>query len=91
MKKDRILYVSQEITPYLPETDMSHISRHLPQGIQEKGNEIILIPIATNNDLVSLDALLENYEISKYPVVIIDQEHVIEEVSSVEDLINYLD
>jgi starch synthase len=40
MKKDRILYVSQEITPYLPETDMSHISRHLPQGIQEKGNEI---------------------------------------------------
>lgn len=40
MKKDRILYVSQEITPYLPETDMAHITRHLPQGIQEKGNEI---------------------------------------------------
>jgi len=40
MKKDRILYVSQEITPYLPESDMSYITRHLPQGIQEKGNEI---------------------------------------------------
>jgi starch synthase len=40
MKKDRILYISQEITPYLPESDMSLISRHLPQGIQEKGNEI---------------------------------------------------
>lgn len=40
MKKDRILYISQEITPYLPESPMSHISRHLPQGIQEKGNEI---------------------------------------------------
>ncbi|MEQ8324966.1 MAG: glycogen/starch synthase [Vicingaceae bacterium] len=40
MKKDRILYISQEITPYLPESNMSHISRHLPQGIQEKGNEI---------------------------------------------------
>jgi starch synthase len=40
MKKVRILYISQEITPYLPESNMSHISRHLPQGIQEKGNEI---------------------------------------------------
>ena len=40
MKKDRILYISQEITPYLPESNMSYISRHLPQGIQEKGNEI---------------------------------------------------
>ena len=40
MKKDRILYISQEITPYLPESSLSHISRHLPQGIQEKGNEI---------------------------------------------------
>jgi len=40
MKKDRILYISQEITPYLPESDMSLISRHLPQGIQERGNEI---------------------------------------------------
>lgn len=40
MKRDRILYISQEITPYLPETEMSYISRHLPQGIQEQGNEI---------------------------------------------------
>lgn len=40
MKKDRILYISQEITPYLPESDMSYITRHLPQGVQERGNEI---------------------------------------------------
>jgi len=36
----RILFVSQEITPYLPETEMSVISRNLPQGIQERGKEI---------------------------------------------------
>ena len=40
MKKQRILYVSQEITPYLPESEMSNIGRHLPQGIQERGREI---------------------------------------------------
>ena len=36
----RILYISQEITPYLPESEMSIIARNLPQGIQERGKEI---------------------------------------------------
>jgi len=40
MKKQRILYVSQEITPYLPESEMSIVGRYLPQGIQERGREI---------------------------------------------------
>lgn len=40
MSKKRILYISQEITPYLPETHLSNIGRHLPQNIQEKGKEI---------------------------------------------------
>jgi len=40
MKNHKVLFVSQEITPYLPETEMSRISRYLPQGIQEKGKEI---------------------------------------------------
>lgn len=40
MKKARVLYVSQEITPYLDETPMGHIARYLPQGIQERGKEI---------------------------------------------------
>jgi len=40
MKKARILFVSQEITPYLEESAMGHIGRFLPQGIQERGKEI---------------------------------------------------
>lgn len=40
MEKTKVLYISQEITPYLPETEMSLKSRYLPQGIQEKGMEI---------------------------------------------------
>ncbi len=40
MKKPKILFVSQEIFPYLPETPMAHIGRYLPQGIQEKSREI---------------------------------------------------
>jgi starch synthase len=40
MKKARILFVSQEIAPYLEETPMGHMGRFLPQGIQERGKEI---------------------------------------------------
>jgi starch synthase len=40
MKKAKVLFVSQEITPYLDESYIGCISRQLPQGIQEKGNEI---------------------------------------------------
>lgn len=36
----KVLYVSQEITPSLPETEISVISRYLPQGVQEQGREI---------------------------------------------------
>ena len=40
MKQAKVLFISQEITPYLPESEMSMIGRYLPQGIQEKGREI---------------------------------------------------
>jgi len=40
MTKKRVLFISQEITPYLPESKMAKMGRFLPQGIQEKGKEI---------------------------------------------------
>ena len=40
MSKSRILYVSQHVVPFLPATQMSSVSRNLPQGIHEKGREI---------------------------------------------------
>ncbi len=40
MEETKVLFISQEISPYLPETEMSLIGRNLPQGIQEKGREI---------------------------------------------------
>ncbi|HEX2934298.1 MAG TPA: glycogen/starch synthase [Bacteroidales bacterium] len=40
MESTKVLFISQEITPYLPETHMSVVCRNLPQGIQERGREI---------------------------------------------------
>ena len=36
----RVLFVNSEIFPYLPENEISHIGRYLPQGIQEMKKEI---------------------------------------------------
>jgi len=40
MEKPKVLFVQQEITPYLKDTHMGKIGRFLPQGIQEKCKEI---------------------------------------------------
>jgi starch synthase len=40
MEKKKVLFISQEITPYLPESEIAKIGRELPQGIQERGKEI---------------------------------------------------
>jgi starch synthase len=40
MVAKKVLFIAQEITPYLPESEISTICRDLPQGIQERGKEI---------------------------------------------------
>ena len=40
MANSKVLYISQEITPYLPATPMSVNGQKIPQGIQEKGFEV---------------------------------------------------
>lgn len=40
MKAKKILFISQEITPYVAETETSLLGKQLPQAMQEKGCEI---------------------------------------------------
>ena len=40
MANNRILYVCQEITPYLPDSEQSLFCRALSQAMQERGNEV---------------------------------------------------
>ena len=40
MKVKKVLFVNQEVTPYVPETPMSLLGKKLPQAMQEKGCEI---------------------------------------------------
>ena len=40
MKNNKILYISQEITPYLAETPMASLGKQLPVSMQERGFEV---------------------------------------------------
>ncbi len=40
MKPAKVLFICQEIMPYVPETELSSICRRLPQSIQDNGSEI---------------------------------------------------
>lgn len=55
---------------------------------QEMGGKIILIPIAADSGLTSLNLLISQYDIPEYPVVIIDNK-VISQIDSVDNLRDY--
>ena len=38
--KKRVLFINQEMLPYIEESEIAKIGRNLPQGIQQKGKEI---------------------------------------------------
>ena len=40
MSAKKVLFITQEITPYVPESDLAIIGQNLPQAIQDKGREI---------------------------------------------------
>ena len=53
------------------------------------GNEVILIPIAADQDITSLDYLIEKYEIKEFPAVIINEKDVLYEHKTTKELSEY--
>jgi len=58
---------------------------------QELGDEIILIPIAINSNLTSLNYFIEKYEILDSPAVIVNDKHILYDTDSVKEIENFLD
>jgi hypothetical protein len=48
--------------------------------------EVLLIPIAVNTNLSSVDIIMDSYDFEEFPKVIIDEEKVIDEVITFEEL-----
>lgn len=57
---------------------------------EQQGNEIILIPIAVDQGIISLDYLIERYDIKQFPAVVINEETVLYDHKTVEELVEYI-
>ncbi len=75
MEKAKVLFVAQEITPYLKETPMGTIGRYLPQGIQEKGREIRTFMPRYGNINERRNQLHEVIRLSGMNLIIDDTDH----------------
>jgi len=74
-KKAKVLFVSQEVFPYLEETPISKISRYLPQGVQEKGKEIRVFMPRYGNVNERRHSLHEVIRLSGMNLIINDSDH----------------
>ncbi len=75
MSKNKILYVSQEIYPYLPATAISTRCRTLSQGMQEHGNEIRTFMPRYGNINERRNQLHEVIRLSGMNLIIDDNDH----------------
>jgi hypothetical protein len=58
---------------------------------EEYGSKVMLIPIAADNDLPSIDLLINKYEITELPTILIDEKVKITDLEEKEDITKYLD
>lgn len=85
-----VVYLYHRETADLTEKASQNVwSKVLQELKQQKGSEIVLIPISIDSDLSSLHTFVAKYNIKDYPVVIIN-DNVVDEVSSVAELEKYL-
>ena len=74
-KANKVLFITQEITPYVPETELSLTGRNLPQAIQEKGREIRTFMPKWGNINERRNQLHEVIRLSGMNLIIDDTDH----------------
>ncbi len=78
-------YATKEIDVQAKQASLSRLLLDLKE---KHGNEILLIPIAGNLELHSVELVLERYGVSELPVIIVDEEKLIRDVVTLSELEN---
>lgn len=75
MSAKKILYITQEIFPYVPKSQMANAGRELPQAIQEQGYEIRTFMPKWGNINERRNQLHEVIRLSGMNIIIDDTDH----------------
>lgn len=75
MTNNRILYISQEISPYLPSTPIADFGRQLPQTMQQSGKEVRIFMPNYGSVNERRNQLHEVIRLSGLGIIISDNDH----------------
>lgn len=72
---NKVLFITQEIVPYVSESEMANVGRYLPQAIQERGREIRTFMPKWGNVNERRNQLHEVIRLSGMNLIIDDTDH----------------
>lgn len=72
------------------DSEQAFFSNLLGELKSRYGSKIMLIPIAGDNDISSINILLKEYSITEFPTILIDEKVKITEVNNIQDIEKYL-
>lgn len=86
-----VVYFYKYNNPSIEQVSKQGFFSNLLGELKERfGDNIMLIPIAGDNDIPSINLLIEKYDINELPMILIDEETKITEVESLADIEQYL-
>lgn len=86
-----VVYFYDYLEPSAEQTGKQNFFSNLLGEIKElKGDKVMLIPIAGDNDLTSIGLLMDKYEITELPTILIDEEIKIIDIGHIDDILKYL-
>ena len=86
-----VVYFYQYNEPAIEQKARQRFLSNMLSEIKEKyGEKIMLIPISADNDIPSINLLVEKYNITELPTILVDEEFKITDADSKEDVEKYL-
>lgn len=86
-----VVYFYQYNEPTLEQkAEQRFYSNLLGEIKNEYGNEVLLVPVAGDNNLPSVNLLVNKFNITKFPSILVDEKHLITNVESSEDVTIFL-
>lgn len=86
-----IVYLYKYNNPLLEQHSKQVFFSNLLKELKEKeGDNIMLIPIAADNNISSVDLFIKKYNVTELPTILIDEKIKITDVENIDDIQKYL-
>ena len=86
----RIVYLYKSEEEDLTKKAEQNVWSKLLFEVKREKENLLLIPIALDSELISLDSMLEQYNITDSPVVIVNEERIFYEIPNKQEILNLL-